>query len=138
MKLFRFLYLNSYALLLAFLGAGVLFIPLFKISPWFLIIQIPGALKIFMISFRLFAAWPDKKRMMVLLLNKNKNEFHPESFKIYMQAPCSRLLVKSVLGQSGKKEKYRELLIYKGSLLAEIKKNLTPVKTRVYVNEKYV
>jgi hypothetical protein len=137
MKLFRFLYLNGYALLLAAVGLAAAFVPLYRISLWFLAVQIPGALAVFRVSLRLFAAWPDKKRMMVLLVNKNKNEFHPESFKIYMQAPCPRLLVKSVLRQLGKKERYRELLIYKGSLLSEIKKNLAPVKTRVYINENY-
>jgi hypothetical protein len=133
MKLFRFLYLNCYALVLAFLGLALLCVPLFKISPWFLAVQIPGAIKIFMVSFRLWGAWPDKKRMMVLLLNKNKNQFNPESFKLYMQAPCSRLLVKSVLKQLGAQKRYRELFSYRGSLFSEIKKNLTPVRTRVYI-----
>jgi hypothetical protein len=137
MKARRFLYLNSYALLLAILGAGVLLVPLFKISPWFLAIQIPVAVKIFMVSSRLFSTWSDKKRMMVLLLNKNKNEFRPESFKLYMQAPCSRLLVKSVLRQLDQKHRYRELLSYKEPFLSALKKNLAPVKTRVYINENY-
>jgi hypothetical protein len=137
-KLFRFLYLNSYALLLIILGAGVLLIPLFKISPWFLALQIPGAVKILAFSLGLFSTWPEKKRMMVLLINKNKREFRPESFKIYMQSPCSRLLVKSVLLELDKKRNYRELLIYKPSLLAEIRKNLAPVKTSVYINADYL
>jgi hypothetical protein len=138
MKLFHFLYLNSYALLLAILGAGVLLTPLFIISPWFLAVQIPVAVKIFMVSSRLFSTWPDKKRMMVLLINKNKHEFRSDSFKIYMQAPCSRLLVKSVLRQLGEKRRYRELAVYKEPFLSTIRKNLAPVKTKVYINEDFL
>jgi hypothetical protein len=91
-----------------------------------------------MFSSHLFSTWPEKKRMMVLLLQKNKHEFRPESFKMYMQAPCSRLLVRSVLGQLGEKRRYRELLAYKEPFLSTIKKTLAPAKFHVYINKDYL
>jgi hypothetical protein len=75
--------------------------------------------------------------MMNLLLKKNERAFRPESFAVYMQAPCSRLLVKSALKQLALKNRYRELLVYKEPFFTAIKKNCIPVKTTVYINEKY-
>lgn len=135
MKCFRVLYLNSYSLLLILLGALILLPPFHKISWIFLCLQIIAALKCFMVSFRLFSAWDEKKRMMTLLFNRNQREFRPDTFKVYMQAPCSRLLVKSVLKQLGQKRHYRDLLIYKPSLLQSIKETIRPVDTKIYINE---
>ncbi|GHV96769.1 hypothetical protein AGMMS50293_30890 [Spirochaetia bacterium] len=135
MKYFRVLYLNSYSLLLILSGILILLPPFYKISRVFLCFQIIAALKCFMVSFRLFSAWDEKKRMMALLINRNQREFRPDTFKVYMQAPCSRLLVKSVLKQLGQKQHYRDLLIYKPSLLQSIKETIRPVDTKIYINE---
>jgi hypothetical protein len=76
--------------------------------------------------------------MMVLLVKKNSKEFSQESFKIYMKAPCSRLLVKSVLKQLGEKKRYKDLLVYKEPLLLLIKNNFKPIETEIYINEDYL
>jgi hypothetical protein len=137
-KVVRFLYLNSYAFLLSLLGLGVLFVPLYKMAIWLLALQIIAAVKIFVVSSRLFSAWPDKKRMMALLLKKNAQGFRPESFAVYMNAPCSRLLVRSVLKQLRITNRYRELLAYKEPFFTALKKNCMPVKTTVYIKENYI
>jgi hypothetical protein len=134
----RFLYLNSYAFFLSFLGLGVLILPLYKITVWLLAFQAIAALWVFGVSFRLFSAWPDKKRMLSLLLKKNERGFRSESFAMYMQAPCSRLLVKTALRQLGMKDRYRELLAYKEPFFVSVKKNCVPEKTTVYINEDYL
>jgi hypothetical protein len=55
-----------------------------------------------------------------------------------MQAPCSRLLVKSVLKQLGEKDRYRELGVYKEPFFSVLRKNMAPVKTTVYINEDFL
>ena len=77
---------------------------------------------------------------------KNKDSFRPDSFKVFMQAPCGRLLVKAVLkdlsllqkdsnllqNDSDFLQKYKELLQYKPALSTYIKKSCTREETKVY------
>ena len=70
---------------------------------------------------------------------KNKDSFRPDSFKVFMQAPCGRLLVKAVLKDlnllqkdSDLLQKYKELLQYKPALSTYIKKSCTREETKVY------
>ena len=46
-------------------------------------------------------------------MDRNKKEFRPESFKVYMDAPCGRKIIHCVLKDLGKKEEYKNLLKYK-------------------------
>jgi hypothetical protein len=55
-----------------------------------------------------------------------------------MSAPCSRLIVKSVLKDLGKKQMYKELLVYKEPLWVSIKNNFTPIETKIYINEREI
>jgi hypothetical protein len=55
-----------------------------------------------------------------------------------MQAPCSRLVVRSVLSDLNLKNKYKNLLVYKKPFLAMIKENLQPVKQSIYINEDFL
>jgi hypothetical protein len=70
-----------------------------------------------------------------VLLAKNGKGFSPESFKIYMKAPCGRLLAKSVLRDLGLRNRYKELMLYKEPLLVSIRNNFIPVETKIYINE---
>jgi hypothetical protein len=72
------------------------------------------------------------------LLRKNAKRFSHESFKVYMKAPCSRLLVKSVLKELGQREKYKELAIYKEPLWLLMKNNFKPIETKIYINGDFV
>jgi hypothetical protein len=121
-----------------FLGLGVLGIPLFRITVFLCLPQIIIAIIVFQNSVRLFSTWSDKKRKMHLLLQKNSKAFSRETFKIFMSAPCSRLIVKSVLKDLGKKQMYTELLVYKEPLWVSIKNNFTPIETKIYINEDFV
>lgn len=114
---------------------GTLGIPLFKITVFLCIPQAIIVIVLFQNSYRLFSTWNDKKRMYAVLLAKNHDGFSTESFKIYMKAPCGRLLVKTVLNDMNLKEKYKELLIYREPLLASLKNNWTPIETKIYINE---
>ncbi|MBQ4377902.1 MAG: hypothetical protein II821_01720 [Treponema sp.] len=53
---------------------------------------------------------------------KNKKEFKPETFQIYMEAPCGRKLTHVVLKDLGKSEEYKNLLIYKPSFIQSVKR----------------
>lgn len=134
-KFFRFIYLNSYSFLLLFCGIIFVIVPLFKVSKWLIIPQIFIGLFFFYHSFRLFSTWNDKKIKYEILIGKNKNEFRPDSFKIFMQAPCGRLLTKAVLKDLSCRERYKELLIYKEPLIVSIKKNFVKQETKIYINE---
>ena len=82
--------------------------------------------------------WEHKKRQYVLLMAKNKKSFSAESFKIYMKAPCGRIMARAVLNDLGIREKYRELLAYREPLLVSIKNNFVPQDAKIYINEEMI
>lgn len=136
-KFFRFVYLNAYAFLLAFCGMAAISIPLFKISKWLLVLQIVVSLFCLRQSYQLFSTWKDKQRKYEILMGKNKDFFRPDSFKIFMQAPCGRLLTKAVLKDLGIRENYKELLVYKIPFLDSVKQNCDKQETKIYINEDF-
>lgn len=136
-KFFRFVYLNAYAFLLAFCGMAAISIPLFKISKWLLVLQIVVSLFCLRQSYQLFSTWKDKQRKYEILMGKNKDFFRPDSFKIFMQAPCGRLLTKAVLKDLGIRENYKELLVYKIPFLDSVKQNCVKQETKIYINEDF-
>ena len=131
----RFLYLNIYSFLLVCAGILVILLPFYKISKWILIAQGIIALYLFITGCRLFSTWDDKKAKIVILLGKNKDEFRPDTFEVFMQAPCGRLVVKTVLADLGKSHEYRNLLKLKKPFLENIKENCRPTKAVIYINE---
>ncbi len=82
----------------------------------------------------LFSTWKDKKLKYEILIGKNKKDFRPDSFKIFMQAPCGRLLTKSVLKDLGLSNKYKDLLIYKEPFFVSIKNACTKHESKIYIN----
>jgi hypothetical protein len=136
-KLFKFFYLNTYSFLLLLCGIIFILVPLHKVSKIFFIPQVIISIIFFYNSIKLFSSWNDKLIKCEILYKKNKDEFRPESFKIFMEAPCGRLITKSVLRDLNKKDKYKELLIYKEPLITSIKNNFKPAKTSIYINEDF-
>jgi len=114
-QFFLFIYLNMYAILIFAIGVVLLFIPLFKISLWFIVAQVFAfALQS---SMRFFSKWEYRKKMIKTLLKINYTEFKADSLEPFMDAPFSRLIVKRVLKILGKKERYKELKIYQPSII---------------------
>lgn len=68
---------------------------------------------------------------------KNQGGFREESFVLFMQAPCGRLLVRTVLKDLGVPERYKELKKYKKSFFSSVKESCKPVKTTVYINKDF-
>lgn len=134
-NLFRFIYLNFYFFLLLICGIVLIIVPLYKVSMFLLIPQILLSLFFIYESFKLLSAWKDKQLKYEILKGKNSKEFRPETFKIFMQAPCGRLLVKSVLKDLNMKYRYKELLVYKQSFIDSLKNNIKPQKAVIYINE---
>ena len=134
-KIVRFIYLNTYAFLLMVCGIAMAVLPLRKATPLLLIPQIIVSFVFFYYSAQLFSTWKDKKIKYSILLAKNKDGFRPESFKIFMQAPCGRLLTKAVLSDLDLKDRYKELLVYKEPFWTSLKKGCKPVETKIYINE---
>ena len=135
-KLFRFIYLNTYAFLLFFAGTLVLALPFWLLSPFTLIIQFILSLPLFICSLHLFSGWDDKKREYKVLMAKNKDGIRPETFKIFMEAPCGRKLTHVVLKDLGKESEYKNLLIYKPKFIDEVKASCKKPEHHVlYVND---
>lgn len=136
-KIFKFIYLNTYSFLLLFCGIISILIPFYKISKVLFIPQVIVFFIFFYYSVKLFSTYKDKLIKCDILLKKNKDEFRPETFKIFMQAPCGRLVTKSVLQDLNQKDKYKELLIYKEPFFVSVKNNFKPTKTSIYINEEF-
>jgi len=130
----RFLYVNMYSFLILCAGILVLALPFYVISKWTLIPQAIAAIKLFMVSGKLFSTWEYKKREIDLLVNRNKNEFRPDTFEVFMQAPCGRLVVREALRDLNKLEEYKTLLKLQKPLLERWKNNCTPSDTVIYIN----
>jgi len=131
----RFLYLNIYSFLLAGAGILTLIAPFYCISKWTLVVQVILSVYLLTMSGKLFSAWEGKKKEIDILVKRNRAEFRPDTFEIFMQAPCGRLLVRSVLADLGKPEEYKNLLKMKKPFFSGIKQSCAPVKTVIYINE---
>lgn len=136
-KLFKFFYLNTYSFLLLLCGIIILLFPFFRLNKLLIILQVTISFVFFYHSMRLFSTYKDKLKKCDILIKKNFKEFKPESFKVFMQAPCGRLVTKTVLKELGKIDKYKSLLIYKESLLISAKNNCKHSKTSIYINEDF-
>ena len=105
----RFIYLNSYAFLLVFLGVGIALISLHFNSWWVKAPILLAGAYCLKGSIKIFHSWTDKKRNYHILIQRNTNEFRPDTFKEYMGAPCGRLLVRLVLKDLNIPQKYKDL-----------------------------
>jgi len=116
-------------------GTLVIFLPFYKINNYFFIAQGVITLCLFISGLKLFSSWEDKKIKRKILLGKNCEMFRPDTFEVFMQAPCGRLIVRSVLNELGKSYEYKNLLKLKKPVLTAFKENCIPVKTVIYFNE---
>lgn len=137
-KIYRFIYLNTYSFILLFCGILLASLPLYKITILLVIPQIIICFLFLKFSLQLFYMWEDKKRKFRILMEKNKKAFNSDSFKIFMQAPCGRLLIKTVLKELGMKERYKELSIYKQPLFITIRNGCVKQKTKIYIKENQI
>ena len=135
---FRFLYLNAYSFLLLILSLIIFFVPLYMVHLLFFFFFIPLGFMCLKTSVKLFVSWKDKKRKYAVLLAKNQKEFREDSFIMFMQAPCGRLLVKAVLSDLNIPQKYKDLEKYKKTFFQSVKEGCAPQKTEVYINKDYL
>ena len=134
-KIIRFLYLNIYAILILICGIIAALLPLYKMTWWLVIPQAVVCLFCLKQAVRLFSTWNDKMSKYDILMRRNRDDFHPNSFKPFMNAPCGRLLVKAVLHDLGITNRYRELLVFRDPFLVSARKNCTVQETKIYINE---
>ncbi len=99
----RRLYLNSYVYLLIMATVGVAVIPtcLWGARWWLIALQAMVAYFCLYGAMSILRSWPDKKRKYAILMEKNRDCLHPDTFRIFMEAPCGRLLAKVVLRDLG-------------------------------------
>jgi hypothetical protein len=133
----RFLYVNTYSFLIGFLGILTLVIPFYRIGLWTLVIQAIIAIKLFIIAGKLFLTWDDKKLKMDILIKRNQDVFRPDTFEVFMQAPCGRLMVRQVLRDLHKREEYKSLLKLRKPLPERMRNNCMPSKTVIYINKDF-
>ena len=134
-KTARFIYLNTYAILILICGIIAALLPLYKVTWWLVIPQAVVCLFCMKQAVQLFSTWGDKMDKYDILMRRNREDFHPNSFKPFMNAPCGRLLVKAVLHDLGISGRYRELLVFREPLLVRARKNCTAQQTNIYINE---
>ena len=137
-NLLRFLYLNIYSFLIMCAGILTLIAPFYRIGKWTLLIQALVAIKLFMIAGKLLAVWEDKKIKIDILIKRNQHEFRPDTFGVFMQAPCGRLMVHQALRDLHKQHEYKSLLKLQKPLLERLRANCTPVKTVIYIHKDFV
>lgn len=99
----RKLYLNSYAYLLILTAVGVAVLPLciWGFKWWLALAQCAGVYIAIRGAVTILAAWPDKQRKYEILMEKNRDELRPDTFRQFMDAPCGRLLARVVLVDLG-------------------------------------
>lgn len=108
-RLFRFIYLNTYGFLFLLLGIAVLLLTLHRMLNFLSVLQVAVALGCFAFGFMLLNRSDDKYREYEILMNRNKDKFRPDTFIIYMDAPCGRKVVHAVLKDLGMAHEYRNL-----------------------------
>jgi hypothetical protein len=128
---------NLYSFLITGAGILTLIAPFYWISKWTLVIQAIVAIKLFIIAGKLFSTWKDKKLKMDILIKRNQDEFRPDTFDVFMQAPCGRLMVHQVLRDLRKQGEYKSLLKLRKPLLERLRNNCMPVKTVIYINKDF-
>jgi hypothetical protein len=131
----RFLHVNIYAFLIACAGIFILAAPFYRIGAWTLIGQAIIAIKLFMIAGKLFSSWKDKRGKIDILIKRNQDEFRPDTFEVFMQAPCGRLVVRQVLRDLRRQDEYKRLKKLQKPLGERLRNNCLPVKTVVYIRE---
>jgi hypothetical protein len=124
--------------LIALGGISTLIVPFYRISLWILVIQAVVAIKLFITAGRMFLAWDDKKLKIDILIKKNRNVFRPDTFDVFMQAPCGRLIVHRVLRDLHLREEYKSLLKLRKPLLERLRSNCMPAKTVIYINKDFI
>jgi hypothetical protein len=112
--------------------------PFYTISKWTLVIQGIVVIKLFTIAGKLFSTWDDKKLKIDILIKRNQEEFRPDTFGVFMQAPCGRLIVHYVLRYLNKRGEYKSLLKLQKPLLERLRDNCMPVKTIIYINKDFI
>lgn len=135
-KFHRFIFINSYALLLVILGICIGVIPIYRINLWLLLPQIILVGIFLTSSIRIFTSWEHKKRDYSILIRKNEEEIRLSSFSEYMQAPCGRLLTILVLYDLGKLSVYKDLKKLQKPLIQRLKEGCTRKQTVVTVYKK--
>ncbi len=106
----RFLFLNTFAILLFLGGIGFVSVPFIYFNWWICALCVSGGLFCWNRSLKIFRSWKDKKRKYSILMRRNTPRLIPSSFKDYLQAPCGRLLVVLVLKDLGRLREYPHLL----------------------------
>ena len=131
----RFIYLNAYALLLLIGGAGFAIIPFFHNAVWVIIIKVVVCAICLKGAVSILSGWNDKKRKYEVLITRNKDNFRPDTFKEFMEAPCGRLLTRIVLKDLGLSDQYKTLWnLYHIPYWKHLKNECKPKKTVVYRN----
>ncbi len=129
----RFVYLNTYAFILIFLGLGIGFIAICVVNWIFRSIFLVICVMICRSSLTLFMTWSEKKRKYAILIAKNTPTINLEPFNVYMQAPCGRLLVRVVLKDLGCFKVYSQLLSVKKPILTKLKDGCLKTDTKIFI-----
>ena len=97
----RYIYINLYAWILLIYSVIIALIPLYKITVWLIALQAAIILPMTIFAIQILKQFPRKQREYRLLIERNKEQLRPDSFWLYADAPCGRLLMWLVLKDLG-------------------------------------
>jgi len=106
----RFFRINTWALfldILAICGISFLLTGMHNLFIFF-----PVLLAVLCLAFngiRLHSHYPERLKVLEILLRKNKAELREDTFREFMYAPCGRMLVLEALDTLGYKNRYSEI-----------------------------
>jgi hypothetical protein len=98
--------MNIYAFLLLGLGAAVFFVPT---GIFLIILKSLVVLWCAVGAVIIFSQWKQKKRKMIILLARNRNEVRPDTFKQLSGTLCGQLMIQSTLTALRKSEAFRDV-----------------------------
>jgi hypothetical protein len=107
-NIFRFLFLNVYSFFLLGLGITVILIPT---DVLILLFKYLTVLWCIVGACTILLKYNVKKRQLAILVERNKKEIRPDTFKVYLKTPCGQLLVNSAIDSLRKTENYANLSI---------------------------
>lgn len=111
----RYVYLNFWAWVLIAGAVAAACVPTWRWSWAVVVVQVVAIIIALKGAIGILQSWDGKKRKYTLLMERNAQEWRPDTFNEFMMAPCGRLLVKTVLADMGQLHRYRELRKQHGS-----------------------
>jgi hypothetical protein len=107
-NIFCFIFLNIYSFFLFGLGVAAFLMP---IDIFILVFKYLVVIWCIVGASIILSKYNVKIRQLAILVNRNKEEIRPDTFKVYLKTPCGQLLVNMAINNLRKTRNYANLSI---------------------------